>query len=859
MTHSKSSFFLTQAIAIVFLSFYTISIASNSNHRSLRTGNHNLLLLQDAYDGLCINDSGTFERCSIDTLWFLSGKPGNYQLHYKHNHDTSSTTASTDLCLSSTICSSNNNNKSNSSNSTELQMNPCSYCGTKNWDIVGDSDRGYAITYDSVKYCLSRVNDNAVIDDCDKGHSTYTIKYVSKDNLATMMSDGARLIKAVNSHDLVLVKQYIEEKDVDVNAREWDGRTPLLAASERGYADIVEYLIGKDADIDMCDKNSITPLIEAAIGGYDEIVKILVDNNANVSATAATGVTALWLASSVGHASTVQYLLEHQSDPNVKKSDGQTSLHVACAGGFDNVVQLLVYANALIDEADVENITPLIMAAENGSAIIVDLLIKKNAQVNTMSTTGYTPLIVSCAHGHLKVVQLLVDAGAEIDIEQPDSVTGLMYAAAGGYPDIVEYLIGKGAKIDQRHSQGGSALLEAASSGNVTCVNLLLSAGADPLVRDDDNVTALISAASQGHADVVKILLSYDKNYNGVAVSGGTPVIYAAGGGFVDTVRLLVNEAKVDVNVIVRATPAFLQKVLKARAEGTEEKNALHKDGVTALHLAVDGGYFDIVKILVEDGNADVNIFDDVEENALSYAMKKKYYDVAAYLLNHNADPNISHYLDDTGKEHNILMDAIMEDNTQLALLLMEKGVSLDYIDSDGVTFRALAAYKGLYEVMEVLVRHTLDAGIAQEENINPLIASASEGHYKIVQLLLEKNVFHANIIDSDGSNSLMTAAVRGHTDVVKLLLANHIDVNARNIDGHTALMFAYNAKNQLETLSNKYSDYISSNTTIVDGSLSLVKNAVQTQYNIIQMLIKHGADTTIKDNLGNLAVDLDY
>lgn len=44
-----------------------------------------------------------------------------------------------------------------------------------------------------------------------------------------------------------------------------------------------------------------------------------------------------------------------------------------------------------------------------------------------------------------------------------------------------------------------------------------------------------------------------------------------------------------------------------------------------------------------------------------------------------------------------------------------------------------------------------------------------------------------------------MAASVRGHKDVVDALLRHGANVDQQNLDGHTALMFAYNGRNQVK------------------------------------------------------------
>ncbi len=41
-----------------------------------------VFFLQDPTDGLCLAGSN-YKRCGIDTLWYVTGKPGTYKIHKK--------------------------------------------------------------------------------------------------------------------------------------------------------------------------------------------------------------------------------------------------------------------------------------------------------------------------------------------------------------------------------------------------------------------------------------------------------------------------------------------------------------------------------------------------------------------------------------------------------------------------------------------------------------------------------------------------------------------------------------------------------------------------------------------------------
>ena len=77
--------------------------------------------------------------------------------------------------------------------------------------------------------------------------------------------------------------------------------------------------------------------------------------------------------------------------------------------------------------------------------------------------------------------------------------------------------------------------------------------------------------------------------------------------------------------------------------------------------------------------------------------------------------------------------------------------------------------------------------------------------------MLLSTGGANVNAKDKEGTNSLMAAAARGHLEVIQsLIVTPGIEVNSQNVDGHTALMFAYNGKNQVETLWERYSQFVS-------------------------------------------------
>merc|ERR1712232_1077229 len=182
-------------------------------------------------------------------------------------------------------------------------------------------------------------------------------------------------------------------------------------------------------------------------------------------------------------------------------------------------------------------------------------------------------------------------------------------------------------------------------------------------------------------------------------MGGGTSVMFAAAGGHVECTKRLI-ELGADFNDIARATPEYLVKLKKMIEDGTvDNEEDPHVDGVTALHVAAQGGHLELVKVLLEAG-AKVTVEDDEKRTALIMAIKGNYGEVSAELVRAGADPNTV-YVDEEGENHNLLMDAIIVENNEFASLLIEKGADLYFRDARKVNTLLQASHRGLAEIVK--------------------------------------------------------------------------------------------------------------------------------------------------------------
>ena len=81
-------------------------------------------------------------------------------------------------------------------------------------------------------------------------------------------------------------------------ARRQDGVTPLFAAAQRGFAEVVRFLLDAGAALERPRHDSgATPLYIAAQKGYQEVVKVLAEYGADTDTVALNhGATPLYVA-----------------------------------------------------------------------------------------------------------------------------------------------------------------------------------------------------------------------------------------------------------------------------------------------------------------------------------------------------------------------------------------------------------------------------------------------------------------------------------------------------------------------------------------------------------------------------------
>jgi ankyrin repeat protein len=438
-----------------------------------------------------------------------------------------------------------------------------------------------------------------------------------------------------------------------------------------------------------------------------------------------------------------------------------------------------------------------------------------------------TRLIDAVKSGNREAVRSLLKNRALINLPQPDGTTPLAWAVRDDDLPMVESLLSAGANAKAPNRYGVTPLELAAINGNSTIVAALLKSGADPTAVKTGGQTILMTAARTGNPDVVRLLLEHgpgDVNARETSY-GETALMWAASENHPAAAKLLI-EHGADVNL--RSTKLDYAKD-RFGLEGVT--TVLPHGSWTPLMYAARQGSSAAARVLADNG-ASLNLKDPDGTTALIFAIINSHFDTAALLINKGADPNLA---DSTGMA--ALYAAV--DMSTLGEVYGRPARQPSSGDTSALDLIKLLLNHGANPNGQLRTPTLFRAHTPGEPNLGdgatPLMRAAKNGDAAAMRLLLE-NGADPELAQKNHTTALMMAAGLGRglgvfakdyatesqmIEGLQVLLDRHVNLNATNDAGQTALHFAA----------------LSSDATV-------------------KLLAEHGAQLDIKDKQGRTPLD---
>lgn len=181
---------------------------------------------------------------------------------------------------------------------------------------------------------------------------------------------------------------------------------------------------------------------------------------------------------------------------------------------------------------------------------------------------------------------------------------------------------------------------------------------------------------------------------------------------------------------------------------------------------------------------------------------------------------------------------------------LIKDGVDVTAADQNGWTALHYSAKNGHAEVSEAIMFAGEDPCVRTINQVSPLDVAVGHGHTRTVTRMIERG---ADVKDTDAMG-FTSLHLTDQKDMVDLLVGAGADVNARNDEGNTPLMYQSVDVELVTTLMGHGALPNFQN----EGGKTVLHmvmrdNRGQTMVAVVDLLLRAGADETLLDNDGNI------
>ncbi|HPO50114.1 MAG TPA: ankyrin repeat domain-containing protein, partial [Spirochaetota bacterium] len=331
-------------------------------------------------------------------------------------------------------------------------------------------------------------------------------------------------------------------------------------------------------------------------------------------------------------------------------------------------------------------------------------LIEKGANPEFLDKlTKKTSLMLAAGKGFVKIITELSNNSVDIDKQDEKGNTALIYACIAGKPEAVKSLISLKADVDLLNKDGETPLISLVKKSMATekikidIISQLVAAGCDVNLKDknDENAFLVESGKAIPNDKIVEKLIEVKSDLNLICKRTG------------DTALIMYIKVPFKIEMT--------KKLVKAGAD----VNMRGKNGITPLNCVIDSAYGDqryiipTLKVLIEDGKADINAMDDFG-NALHYAAHETFInptprnEIGAYLISKGIDINARNNIYGTTPLMDLFRKSELDSyDFSLFKILLENKANIRLFDNNGnLVFNYAKNFEDdIYNLFEQIVK----------------------------------------------------------------------------------------------------------------------------------------------------------
>ena len=633
------------------------------------------------------------------------------------------------------------------------------------------------------------------------------------------------------------------------------GRLNILNSLKQNYPDIIEEerrnreIQSREAAI----RAANSKLINAAFRGERDGVVQALQQGADVNYIDNFGRTALEQTLSFPQVKTAELLLQLGADPNLADKDGRLLIQ-KCKN--TEILSLLVRYGAHINKQDKKGETCLHSVAAVNSELTACAL-SAGADPTIRDNNGCTALMK--VRKTDPALFLLQAAPQTLLYADNSGNTALHHIAAKcGYCDNLTP-----AATDTLPTPETEAKICRNITGEVhgaEITHLLLKAGIDADSTNHLGQTALHLAAGQGNLPVVALLLSKGANARLIDKSGRSALSYAQQTGNKALEDLLRRHGAPDgpetafLSAAVSGNTQEIDWLVQQGIDMTNEKGL----GIEALCVAVLNGHADTAKYLILAG-VDINGTGKSGRRILNIAVEQNNENAVRLAVQLGAKLKDGTHLpaefDFRCRYGTALDEAAYRGNFGMVQLLAQLGCPIDHYTPT----TAFAVFGGNTEIIRWLAANGAKTDASTRAGIDsPLCLAVDTQNTECIKLLLELG---ASTSGSNYSGPLSNAIRTCNAEHVRILLEAGADADSKDRYNQSLLHSAVcNNPPEVIELLIKHGADVNRRCNVNGRHTTPLINACRYRKEespeIIHLLLRAGADPTIRDAAGKTALD---
>jgi len=662
--------------------------------------------------------------------------------------------------------------------------------------------------------------------------------------------------------------------EVDVNAVDPDGKSPLHYAAEKNDAQLAAFFISLGANPNVTDNFGQTPLGICINNNDAKVAEVLASGGLDIHQPIPAEENAIASILAMEKAPSVFNAILNPITVNSTDKLGRTILHIAVIAGNETAVSDILKISttpiALINKKDNEEKNSVDYALERPDSrvhisIAEQLILAggycdnqiftyfgpavRSGNYNIRRNEGLAPIHYAVIENHTGLIFFLLDKKVDLNIKTTSGATALHEAARVGNKDVIALLIKNGADVNARDGKGNTPLhVGIPANVYLDVIGMLVANGADVNLRDEHGDTPLhIAIMLNRSPESIQFLLNSESDVHIRNINGKTPLYIAVQERRITLIPLLLAEGSeifaADNNGI---TPFDL--AVKSN-DGTfnllitnETVNQRDSYGNTMLHCAVNNKATaeQIGRIL--DQRALVDSRNRAGDTALHIAVRTNQKESGDYLISRGAS---IFSLNSAGESPLFL--ALGTSNLREWII---NPTTITAKDGLGNNMLHYAAEWGLNNAITMIIRSGIPVDSQNATGQTPLFMATKSNNASTLKIFVDNNA-NINARDSQG-NSPLHAAVRWNavTSVTYLISAG-IDVDVHSLNGNTPLhdSVTLNLPEIQALLISKGANLESKN---IDGNTPLMEAVRGAYLNSIDKLIASNADTSTRNIRGD-------